>query len=322
MVSKSTLVSVLLMFLALAAPILVGAQISSLNAAENTINNAYQATLKAYNSGINTDQYIEQLNQALNLTSQAQRIAETDPQQAEILSNQAQFLAENVTQQANDAVQPVSLTLPIITAIIILGLIVGGVLIYVFGPRAIWRIWFNLRKNNHVKLGRSTGNDKTLIITAQQVCGAILAIIIVISVFSVYQTFFPQPNREQFSEFGILGSNMKLGDYPSQVVASDPVNLYVYVGNRMSVPMMYTVMVKLGDNTTTTDPVSAPAIQQYQQVLAINQTWIYPVNVTLTQPGENLRIIFELWYYNETQSQTQYLGLWGQIWLNVTAPAI
>jgi uncharacterized membrane protein len=186
----------------------------------------------------------------------------------------------------------------------------------------MWRIWFRFRKNYRVKLGVSKETDKSLIITAQQVCAAILAIIIIISFLSVYQVFFPQRNREPFSEFGVLGSNMKLGDYPSQIVASETVNLYGYVGNQMGKPMFYTVMVKLGDNTTVINPVKAAAIQQYSQVLSFNQTWIFPVSVTLTHIGNNQRLIFELWYYNETQGQMQYPGEWGQVWVNVTAPAV
>ncbi len=114
---------------------------------------------------------------------------------------------------------------------------------------------------------------------------------------------------------------MKLGDYPHQVVASDTVNLYCYVGNQMGSPIYYTIMVKLGNNDTAVNPAPIAPIQQFSQILPNNQTWTFPVNVTLTQPGLNQRIIFELYLYNQTLNQNQYQQTWGQIWLNVTAPA-
>ncbi len=89
----------------------------------------------------------------------------------------------------------------------------------------------------------------------------------------------------------------------------------------MGIPMYYTVMVKLGNNDTAVNPASITPIQQFSQVLPSNQTWTFPVNVTLTQPGLNQRIIFELWTYNQTLNQNQYDQRWSQLWLNVTAPA-
>ena len=63
---------------------------------------------------------------------------------------------------------------------------------------------------------------------------------------------------------------MQLGDYPSAIVASQSVTLYGYVGNQMGIPMYYDVMVKLGDNTTTIDPVS-------RSRLFNNSAALYPI---------------------------------------------
>jgi uncharacterized membrane protein len=114
---------------------------------------------------------------------------------------------------------------------------------------------------------------------------------------------------------------MQLGDYPSQIVASESVKLNVYVGNQMGKPMYYTVMIKLGDNGTTVNPAPLEPLQQFSKVIPNNANWTFPVSLTLNQPGINQRIIFELWIYNETTNQNQYHNRWGQIWLNVTAPA-
>jgi hypothetical protein len=63
------------------------------------------------------------------------------------------------------------------------------------------------------------------------------------------------------------------------------------------------------------------ALQRFDAVVANNGTWNFPVHVPLSEPGLNQRIIFELWIYNASLSQLQYNERWGQIWLNVTAPA-
>jgi uncharacterized membrane protein len=114
---------------------------------------------------------------------------------------------------------------------------------------------------------------------------------------------------------------MQLGDYPSQIVASETVHLFGYVGNQMGEPMYYTVMVKLGNNDTAVNPAQITPLQQFSQVVPSNQTWTFPVDITLTKSGVNQRIIFELWIYNQTINQNQYNDRWGQVWLNVTAPA-
>ncbi len=71
--------------------------------------------------------FIEQLNQAINLTSQAQQLINTDPQQAETLANQAQTIAQNITQQATTAKQSASNILPIIAIATAAALIVAGI---------------------------------------------------------------------------------------------------------------------------------------------------------------------------------------------------
>ena len=114
---------------------------------------------------------------------------------------------------------------------------------------------------------------------------------------------------------------MQLGDYPSEIVAGQSVNLYVYVGNHMAQPMYYDVMVKVGDNTTTVDPAALTPVKQFEGVLPDNGTWIFPTIITFPKAGVNQRIIFELWIYNGSVNLDQYNARWGQVWLNVTAPA-
>ncbi len=189
--------------------------------AQNATYNAYKAIVKASIAGADTNQLIQQLNQAVNLTAQAQQLMTTNSQQAQELADQAQTIAQNVTQQAITAQQSASNILPAIVVITAVILIAAGILVYVFGPKVLWRIWFNLRKNYRVKTKNPSTNNKPLVITAEQFCAVVLGITIIIAFFSFSQIILPKNQGEQFSELGVLGPNMKLGDYPSQVVASD-----------------------------------------------------------------------------------------------------
>ncbi len=237
------------------------------------------------------------------------------------MSGQIQIITENITQQATTAKEAASTALPIISIAAIAVILTVGVAVYVLGPRLLWLAWFKSRKKYQVKIQSGKTNEKVLVITAEQVCAVFLGITIVLAAVVAYQEFMPKTAGEQFSELGILGPNLKLGDYPSNVVSTETVHLFVYVGNRMSQPMFYNVQVKLGDNDTVLAPANLTSIKEYQQVLPNNGTWTFPVDVTLNKIGDNQRLIFELWAYNTTTNQNQYHGRWGQIWLNVTAPA-
>ncbi len=306
----------------LSAVALVQSQPTPLDNAQTATHDAYKALLKAENAGADISKLTDQLNQALNLISQSQALTSSSPQQAHALALQAQTLAQNITQQASTLKSEGLAQNPLIIGASIASLLAGGILVYLFGPKAFWKIWLRLRKNYRVSTKNSTTQNKTLIITGDQVCAILLGLTIVIAFFAASSFILPKGTGEQFSELGVLGPNMKLGDYPSEIVAGDTVNLNVYLGNQMGKPIYYTVLTKLGDNETIVNPSPIQPIQQFSRVIPNNGTWTFPVNVTLTKPGINQRIIFELWTYNETINQDQYnKDLWGQVWLNVTAPA-
>jgi len=320
MVNKAILLSCCLI---MAVAITAGTTAQQLNpdSTQTSLNTCYQAILDAYNAGVDTTSQIEQLNQALNLTSQARLVANTDPQLSRELSSQIQILTENVTQQATTAKEAASTAIPIIPIATITAVLTVGIVVYLLGPRVLWLAWFKARKKYQVKIQSGKTNDKALGITAEQVCAVFLGLTILIAAVVAYQDFVPKSRGEQFSELGILGPNMKLGDYPSNVVSSDTVHLFIYVGNRMAQPMFYTVQVKLGDNNTAVNPANLTSLAEYQQVLPSNGTWTFPVDITMNKVGDNQRLIFELWAYNATTNQNQYHDRWGQVWLNVTAPA-
>jgi uncharacterized membrane protein len=297
------------------------AQLTAIDDAQNSIYNAYKVIVEAYNSGANTNELIAQLNQAINFTAQAEALGKPNPQQAQALAIQAQVIAQNVTAQASTAKGSGSTVQNIILAILVVASIASGCLVYLYGPKIFWKTWLKIRKNYHVRAKTSATQKKSLVITVEQVCSMILIVTIIVAFFAVSQFLLPKGTSEQFSELGVLGSNMKLGDYPSEVVASQSVSLYVYVGNRMGTPMYYDVKIKLGDNATSVNPAPIVSIQDYQSIVPSNETWTFPAIITLTRVGLNQRIIFELWIYNQTLNQMQYHERWSQVWLNVTAPA-
>lgn len=299
----------------------VGAQVSVISDAENQTTQAYLAIVAADKAGGDVDGLIVQLNSAINLTAQAKELVISNPAQASDLADQARLIALNVTQNASVVEQSALSSFPVVEVGVAVGALVLGVVVYFVGPRVFWRAWFRFRRNYLVAVKKVEGEAKSLVVTAEQVCAVILGVTVLVAFVSVSGFLLPVGQGERFSELGILGPNQMLGDYPSEVVAGEVVSLFGYVGNHMGEPVFYTVMVKLGDNETVVNPASIAAMQQYSQVVANNQSWTFPIDVTLSTVGVNQRLIFELWSYNQTVGQVYYQEIWGQVKLNVTAPA-
>jgi uncharacterized membrane protein len=161
----------------------------------------------------------------------------------------------------------------------------------------------------------------------QRLCGdreaasVALVLVTILAVFVAIQPILPA-NTEPFSELGILGPNQVLGGYPTSVVAGTPFLLYGYIGDHEGVSGYYQYLVKAGNHTTQVSNstyAQAPVIFSYSRVLENNQSATFPLTLTLTNPGTNVRLIFELWSYNVTSSSYGYTGLWNQLLINVTS---
>ena len=289
----------------------------------DAIQTAYQNILEANNSGGNVTDLINQLNQAIDLLNQAEKIQNTDPSQTQQLITQAQTIAINVIEQSPAIKQQgITQNQTNTTTIIILATtsLVIAILAYLMGPKIIWRIWLRQRRNNNVKVINQKQTKESTPITAKQIFALILGTIIIITLIGLASTFIPQ-NTEKFSELGILGPTKQLENYPKEIVAGETINLYGYVANQMDEPTYYTFLIKYGDNTTATNPAPLDTIQKYEKIIQQNQTWTFPIELSLTQTGQDQRIIFELWTYNVTTNQNQYTDLWLQLWVNVNPPA-
>jgi uncharacterized membrane protein len=155
----------------------------------------------------------------------------------------------------------------------------------------------------------------------KETAGIALAVITILAVFAAIQPILPV-NVEPFSELGVLGPSQNIGGYPTSVVAGNPFLLYGYIGDHEGESGYYQFLVKVGNQTTQVSKSTyalAPVIFTYSHVLDNNQSTIFPLNLTLTSPGTNVRLIFELWSYSVSTSSYTYTGLWNQLFLNVTS---
>ena len=129
---------------------------------------------------------------------------------------------------------------------------------------------------------------------------------------------------EPFSELGVLGPNMKLGDYPREVEAGEEMSLYLYLGNHEGRPTYYRVQAKLGDrsmNVSDAEPYPGVIISSYRHVLEDEANYTRPIVISVNDPGLNRRLVFELQKYDPDAGGFVYDGVWTQLWLNVTEPS-
>jgi uncharacterized membrane protein len=150
-----------------------------------------------------------------------------------------------------------------------------------------------------------------------------VGLLLVIAGFTVFQAFFADRVVEPFSELGVLGPNMKLGDYPRVLEAGEPFDLFLYLGNHMGSVQMYRVLVKLGDrglNVSDTEPYPAPVVVSYVAVLEDEHNVTMPITLSVPVEGVNLRLVFEMHRFDLDVGDWVYNNRWNQLWLNVTAP--
>ncbi|MDG6903019.1 MAG: DUF1616 domain-containing protein [Nitrososphaerota archaeon] len=152
---------------------------------------------------------------------------------------------------------------------------------------------------------------------------AAVGIIILLAVFNVSGYYLANRNVEPFSELGILGPTQKIADYPSSVLTGQNFTVYLYVGNHEGQVEYYQVQVKLGTsaNANQSVPLAAPAVDSYGVVLLNDQNQTAPMTLSLDHNGTDVRLVFELWYYQaNTSAFSFYTSDW--LYLNVTGPSI
>jgi uncharacterized membrane protein len=154
-----------------------------------------------------------------------------------------------------------------------------------------------------------------------QVKGALLVALLIMGLLAGGSYWVEHRVTEPFSELGVLGPNQKIGDYPTTLLVNQNFTLFLYVGDHEGRAMYYDIRVKLGDNSSVvngTVSLDSPVLADYRVILTDNQTWLQPINLSIDQPGTNLRLVFEMWVYNTTAANFTYHSLYDQLWFNVT----
>lgn len=148
-----------------------------------------------------------------------------------------------------------------------------------------------------------------------------VGLLLVVAGFTVFKAFFADRVVEPFSELGILGPNMKIGDYPRELGVGEEFELYLYLGNHMGSPQLYRVYVKLGSrdvNVSDVEPYPAPVLTSIDAALPDGGNVTLPVTLSVPESGVNRRLVFEMHRYDAEEAGWVYHNRWNQLWLNVT----
>src|SRR5712664_4848325 len=148
----------------------------------------------------------------------------------------------------------------------------------------------------------------------------ILAFITILIVVAALAPLIPL-GRPRYSELGILGPDQTARGYPTSVQVNQSFLVYGFVENHEGNVENYQLLVKLGNQSTVVSNATyanAPVLASFWRIVRENETWTFPMTLSVNQVGNNTRIIFELWSYDVPASNFEYTGLWDQIWLNVT----
>ena len=167
--------------------------------------------------------------------------------------------------------------------------------------------------------GFGEGQRRVTWLIDEDIKTVIVGLLLVTAGFTVFQAFFADRVVEPFSELGILGPNLKIGDYPRELVVGEEFDLYLYTGNHMGSVQMYRVYVKLGNrglNVSDTEPYGAPVLTYYDNVLGDKANNTSPITLSIPETGVNKRLVFEMHRYEE--GEWVYHERWNQLWLNVT----
>ncbi len=278
------------------------------------IRRAFKAICEAYNAGGDVKPLVNKLNEAILLLENYTKT--NNPEYLIQAHNITAYIIKEapiIKARGEESVFWNNLYLVLEVSIVV----VLAVLAYLYLPKIYLLSWFKARSRDRVVVRRKRSDRKYMIIN-EEVWAVILAILIVGSVFAISQAYLSHRVIEPFSELGLLGKHMKIGDYPRKLIVGEEAFFYVYVGNHMGRPMYYIVMVKIGNRSTPIDPAPLKPVLTFERVLMNNETWIFPVHLKMSKPGINLRIIVELWIYNETTGKIQYHNRWTQLWVNVT----
>lgn len=143
--------------------------------------------------------------------------------------------------------------------------------------------------------------------------------IIVISGFILYYVLNPEPG---FVTFGILNSEKRAENYPTEASVNEDVEFYIVVENHLNAEFMFEIRIYKGDNETKlSSDGSENADLNYttdQETLDIGEKWESDkLSVHFGKIGSGQILIAELWEIKEDDSSTFYDTVY--LRLNITA---
>ncbi len=129
--------------------------------------------------------------------------------------------------------------------------------------------------------------------------------IIAVSGVIVYYLLNPEPG---YIDFGILNSNKKAEDYPTEVAANESVDFYVTVGNYLNREFKFCVKVLKGDNETEIkDSGSEGAHLNFttkEKTLKSGENWMSEeLSFSFEKAGQGQVLIVELWEITKDEKE-------------------
>ena len=146
----------------------------------------------------------------------------------------------------------------------------------------------------------------------------VAAFLLVAGTLSVYLVINNDRVVMPYSEIGILGANMMIGEYPTEPDPGENIGLTIYLGNHEGRLMYYTVLVKLSDTKGSlgSKPLDTPALETYGAFVPHGENHTLQFQTRLYDISPDKRLVFELHAYNDETLAIEYTGRWTHIWLN------
>lgn len=169
------------------------------------------------------------------------------------------------------------------------------------------------------KLKRENNNQEEKIILI-----AIIVAIVIVSGMLIYSLLTIE--EERFSYIGLLDENKTTNNYPEVVYNNTPFFLWIDIGNYEGNLNLYMINITIGNENSTinkTHPSSSSALylKNYYCILENDHSKMIFANLSINLIANNTRLIFELWIFNLNNDIFEYMGIWTQLWVNITNSA-
>ncbi len=121
--------------------------------------------------------------------------------------------------------------------------------------------------------------------------------IIIVSGFIIYAVLSPKPS---YWYLGILNSDKKAENYPTNAVVDENITFYISVGNYLNRDFSFNIEILEGNNNTilgSSPSLNAISIANSSTItLPHREVWVSSAfNISFSQVGTNQIIIAELW---------------------------